>query len=106
MIGKKIKDDAHASAVKHYRSQTLNAETKHMLQKQVMMKAQRERTHIERNLAFDARTQEQLKANEGLVQTYPAITFTPEHEVLRRKKEQQKKLREGLAEAILLQHRT
>ena len=48
----------------------------------------------------------QLEANEGLVQTHPAITFVPEHEVQRLKKEQQKSLAKTLAAAILEKHRS
>ena len=47
-----------------------------------------------------------LQANDGLVQTHPAITFVPEYEVQRKKKEQQRMLSETLAEAILEKHRS
>ena len=56
--------------------------------------------------ALDAQMMAQLEANEGLVQTHPAITFVPEHEVQRQKKEQQRMLSKTLAEAILEKHRS
>ena len=82
-------DDAdYANAVKHYRSQTLNAENRSVLKAQMLMKGQRAKALREVELAHDAKVSAQLTANEGLVMPHPAITFTPEHEVLRLKKEQ------------------
>ena len=85
---KRIVDEATKEAVKHYRSQTLNAENTKALQKQVLLRAGREREARAVSLAQDAQMRQELAANAGLVQVHPAITFTPEQEALRQKKEQ------------------
>ena len=50
-------------------------------------KSEKQRTGAAVDRALDAQMMEILAANDGLVMPHPAITFVPEYEVQRRKKE-------------------
>ena len=78
-VKKRQIDDDYVNAVKNYRSQTLNGEHQEALKQQILRKTEKARADKEVGFALDANVQAQLAANEGLVQTYPAITFTPDH---------------------------
>ena len=51
-------------------------------------KSDKQKTGVAVDRALDAQVMDILAANDGLVMTHPAITFVPEYEVQRRKKEQ------------------
>ena len=99
-------DDKFNNAVQNYRSKTLTSENRKALRQQVAEKSEKQRTGAAVDRALDAQMMEILAANDGLVMPHPAITFVPEYEVQRRKKEQQRMLSATLAEAILDKHKS
>lgn len=79
---KKVKaDEYYQSTVQNYRSKTLTSENRKALRQQMSEKCEKNKAGVTADHAIDAQMLAKLQANDGLVQTHPAITFVPEYEV-------------------------